>query len=129
MPVTDDRAGLKNRRRETNLHQRDGGGSHRNGGGGVHGNAKRAMVGGSFSLMEVRYLNRREYGQKDKTQYSHDRQSTGPCATILTDFGLESCQSTDPSLKDTQNWTRQGWRWLRLIPCFSGRTGRQLPPS
>jgi len=77
------------------------------------------MVGSRLICMEVRYLNYREYRQEDKTQHSHDRRSTGPCAAFVADFCLESCQSTDPYHKDTQNWTRRHWRWL-LPTLFSG---------
>lgn len=73
--MADDGVFLKNWCRSAYRNQHNFGGGDGDRSRGVHGDAERAMVSGSFSLMEVRYLNRRKYRQEDKTQHSHDRQS------------------------------------------------------
>jgi len=75
-PVADQGAGLRNRCGSADPDQNNGGGGNGGRGGGVHGNAQRALVGRSFSLMEVRYLDEREDGQKNKAENGHHRQST-----------------------------------------------------
>jgi hypothetical protein len=73
--MTDQRTRFKDSRRNADLDHHDSGRSDRSRGRRVHGDAQGAVVGGGFSLMDVRNLNDREEGQKEKAQNSHDRQS------------------------------------------------------
>jgi hypothetical protein len=109
---------LKNRSWNTDRNQHNGRSDYRNRGGGVHGDAERAVIGSGFSLMEVRDLDDSEDGQKNKAQNCHHRQSTRLSVAFLAEMWLESWQSRDPLLKDTQIWMRRRWRWLRVSKVF-----------
>lgn len=122
VPVADKRSRLKDRCRNADRNHHDGCSDDRNRGGGVHGDAQRAMVGSGLRWMKMGYLDDRKDGQKNKAENSHHRQSTRLSAAFLAELWLESCQSTDPRLKDTQNWTRRRWRWLRGSLVLNAKT-------
>jgi hypothetical protein len=114
MTVADNRNRLKDRLGSSNLDQDDYGRHHRNGRRGVHYDAQRAMVGIAFELMRVRHLDHGDQRQQEKAYHGHNRQSAWLWAAITRRICLKSCQPTIPCIKDTQNWTHEHRRGLRL---------------
>ena len=117
-PVADMGARLRNRRWGTDLDQHNGCIGNCNRGSGVHGDAQRALVGSGFSLMEVRRPERPRRRPEGQCRKRPPPANTRLSAAFLSELWRESCQPTDPPLKDTQNWTLRRWRWLPAVRGF-----------
>ena len=113
MPVYDDRAGLDPRRGDADLHQHDGGSRDRDRRCRLHHETQGATVRIALIRMEMRHLGHGQQGQQDKTHNRHEGQNTQPLTAFPAELCLESCQKTTPTIKDTQDWTRQHWRRMR----------------
>jgi hypothetical protein len=123
MPVADDRARLAPWLRSTDANQHNGCDCDRSRG--VHGDAKRAMIGGLFGRMKVRYLNDRKESEKDKAEDSHQRRNAGNCAAFPAELWRESCQSADPYPQEYIRLDAASPEMVVSESCFSARAGQR----
>jgi hypothetical protein len=96
MPVADNRAGFKRRRRDiANPYQAQGGKQHHQGHNGVNRNAQRATVGIAAGSVVVRNLDDGQQGQQHKAHHGSHPQTAGPVAALDLEMRLsEMCSIT-----------------------------------